>query len=200
MEKDKVCNEAGSPFVKSISVNTSFRSATVVVSESSSTTSSSIALNKVTGSFTGSTVSVNVSSSAPSLPSSTVTSISALPFWFDWIINVNVPVLSPVLVVDGIIKLESKLIALNVRFWPSVKISTSVAVRDIVIVLSSTVTWSPITNKTGTSLTAVTVIDAVTTSPPKPSSSELNDACSLKLPVPLKSSLGLNFNPALPSA
>ena len=52
----------------------------------------------------------------------------------------------------------------------------------------------------GVSATGFTVIVAVTVLPPSPASTPLVDACTVKLPLPKKSSAGVNFSPALACA
>ena len=53
---------------------------------------------------------------------------------------------------------------------------------------------------TGASLTALTVIVASTVLPPRPASPLEVEACIVKLPLPLKLAVGVNFSPALPWA
>ncbi len=55
-------------------------------------------------------------------------------------------------------------------------------------------------SSTGASFTALTVMVATTVSPPKPASPLEVEAWTAKLPLPLKSAVGVNFSPALPWA
>ena len=54
--------------------------------------------------------------------------------------------------------------------------------------------------RVGASLTALTVIVAFTVLPPRPASPLEVEAWTVKLPLPLKFAVGVNFSPALPSA
>ena len=55
-------------------------------------------------------------------------------------------------------------------------------------------------SSTGASLTALTVMVALTVLPPRPASPLDVEAWTVKLPLPLKFAVGVNFSPALPSA
>ncbi len=55
-------------------------------------------------------------------------------------------------------------------------------------------------SSTGASFTALTVMVASTVLPPRPASPLAVEAWSVKLPLPLKSVVGVNFSPALPWA
>ncbi|GJE06200.1 hypothetical protein AOPFMNJM_1514 [Methylobacterium jeotgali] len=52
----------------------------------------------------------------------------------------------------------------------------------------------------GASLTGATLIEALAMPPPRPASALLVEACTSKLPVPLKFGSGVNFSPALACA
>ena len=69
-------------------------------------------------------------------------------------------------------------------------LSSVIVVNDIVPLLSST----------GASLTGLTVIVATRVPPPRPASPFEVEAWMVKLPLPLKLAVGVNFRPALPSA
>ncbi len=103
------------------------------------------------------TVSVKVSKSVPSLPSSTVTVICALPFWSGCTSKVNSPLPLPVELTATCTSVTSLLCALKVKLCPFVAMSTSVAASSMVLSTSSSVLWSPMGTNSGGSLTGCTV-------------------------------------------